>query len=440
VRASAPPDESIVQQPLYTLTAVQIAERLAAGTVTAEAVVRSCLERIEEREADVSAWTYLNPDTAIASAQTVDRCSVSGLLRGIPVGIKDVVDTADMPTGYGSLVYHSHRPAADAVCVSQSRAAGAIVLGKTVSTEFAFRRAGKTSNPHDRRYSPGGSSSGSAAAVAAKMVPLAIGTQTGGSVIRPASYCGIYGLKPTFNVFSFSGVRHLAESFDTLGCMARSLDDIALYRSALLGIGHRPLSFDGPAPRIGLCRTTFWDDATAVMQAMIEDGVERLARAGATVSEFEVAGDQRNLLAACWTINKFEGARLFAYDATHHPNSVSSAVHALVEEGRSIPLDAYVAAIKAIEQARAALDADLDGIDALVTPSAPGEPPEGLSDTGPITFNFLWTVAHTPAVTLPAGRGPNGLPLGLQLVARRYGDDRLLATAHWVDRKLDLAS
>jgi Asp-tRNA(Asn)/Glu-tRNA(Gln) amidotransferase A subunit family amidase len=175
-----------LQQPLYTLTAVQISEGLVAGTVTAEAVVRSCLERIEEREADVGAWTYLNREAAIASAQAIDRSSGSGLLRGIPVGIKDVVDTADMPTGYGSLIYHSNQPAADAVCVSQSRAAGAIVLGKTVSTEFAFRRAGKTSNPHDRRYSPGGSSSGSAAAVADKMVPLAIGTQTGGSVIaRP---------------------------------------------------------------------------------------------------------------------------------------------------------------------------------------------------------------------------------------------------------------
>jgi Asp-tRNA(Asn)/Glu-tRNA(Gln) amidotransferase A subunit family amidase len=429
-----------LQQPLYTLTAVQISEGLVAGTVTAEAVVRSCLERIEEREADVGAWTYLNREAAIASAQAIDRSSGSGLLRGIPVGIKDVVDTADMPTGYGSLIYHSNQPAADAVCVSQSRAAGAIVLGKTVSTEFAFRRAGKTSNPHDRRYSPGGSSSGSAAAVADKMVPLAIGTQTGGSVIRPASYCGIYGLKPTFNVFSFSGVRHLAESFDTLGCMARSLDDIALYRSALLGIGHRPLSVNGPAPRITLCRTAFWDDADAGMRTMIEEQVERLARAGATLSEFKVAGDERELLAACWTINKFEGARLFAYDAAHHPNSVSSAVHALVEEGRRIPLEAYFAAIKSIEGLRAALDADLEGIDALVSPSAPGEPPKGLSDTGPITFNFLWTVAHTPAVNLPAGRGPNGLPLGLQLVGRRYSDDRLLATAHWVDRKLGLAS
>ncbi|MEA2935609.1 MAG: hypothetical protein QOD74_2255 [Variibacter sp.] len=429
-----------MSEALYTLTAVQIAERIASGATTAEAVVQSCLARIEEREPDVGAWTYLDRELVIASARALDRSSGAGLLRGVPVAVKDVVDTADMPTAYGSLIYHSNRPAADAVCVAQSRAAGAILLGKTVSTEFAFRRAGKTSNPHDRRYSPGGSSSGSAAAVADKMVPLAIGTQTGGSVIRPASYCGIYGLKPTFGVFSFSGVRHLAESFDTLGCMARTLDDIALYRSALLGIAHRPLSFDGPPPRLAVCRTAFWEDADASMRGMIEDRIERLAQAGATVSEFSVAVDERELLDACWIINKFEGARLFGYDATHYPNGVSSAVHALVEEGCRIPLDVYFAAVKAIERLRAALDADLEDIDAIITPSAPGEPPKGLSDTGPITFNFLWTAGHTPAVTLPAGRGPNGLPLGLQLVGRRYNDDRLLLAANWVDRKLELAA
>src|SRR4051812_32290151 len=190
----------------------------------------------------------------------------------------------------------SNRPAADAVCVSQSRAAGAIVLGKTVSTEFAFRRAGKTSNPHDRRYSPGGSSSGSAAAVADKMVPLAIGTQTGGSVIRPASYCGIYALKPTFNLFSFEGVRHLAESFDTLGCMANSLEDIALTRAALLAVAPRPLAADTAAPRIALCRTAFWDEVQPAMQAMIEEAGRRLGQAGADVADLSLGFDEKAIL------------------------------------------------------------------------------------------------------------------------------------------------
>lgn len=191
-----------MSKPLYALTAVEAAKKISGGTIKSEALVRSCLQRIEDREADVGAWTYLDRDGAIAAARAIDREFGTGLLRGVPVGIKDIVDTADMPTGYGSPIYHSYRPAADAVCVMQSRAAGAIILGKTVSTEFAFRKAGKTSNPHNRCYSPGGSSSGSAAAVADGMVPLAVGSQTGGSVIRPASYCGVYGLKPTYNVFS----------------------------------------------------------------------------------------------------------------------------------------------------------------------------------------------------------------------------------------------
>jgi len=425
-------------KPLYTLTAVEAAARIADRSITSEALVRSCLERIEEREPDIGAWTFLDPEGAVAAAQAFDRTAGAGLLRGVPVGIKDVVDTATMPTGYGSLIYHEHRPAMDAVCVTQSRAAGAVILGKTVSTEFASRRAGKTSNPHDRRYSPGGSSSGSAAAVADQMIPLAIGTQTGGSVIRPAAYCGIYGLKPTYNALSLSGVRHLAETFDTLGCVARTLDDIALYRSVLLGIAHRPVPADQPAPRLGFCRTPFWDEAQPAMREMLEASVDKLARKGATVVDFTLADEGRVLLDAIETINKFEGARLFAYDDAHYPNSISSSARRIVAEGMRIPLDAYFDARRCIDTMRMRLDADLEGIDTLVTPSSPGEAPEGLSYTGPITFNVLWTAAYTPALTMPAGTGPNGLPLGLQLVARQYDDTRLLGVARWVERALDL--
>jgi Asp-tRNA(Asn)/Glu-tRNA(Gln) amidotransferase A subunit family amidase len=423
---------------LHTLTAVDAAAKIADRSITSEELVRSCLERIEEREADVGAWTYLDREGAVAVARALDRRTGTGLLWGIPVGIKDIVETSDMPTGFGSPIYHSHQPVADAVCVTQSRAAGAIILGKTVSTEFAFRRAGKTSNPHNRCYSPGGSSSGSAAAVADGMVPLAIGTQTGGSVIRPASYCGVYGLKPTYNVFSLSGVRHLAETFDTLGCMARSLDDVGLYRAALLGTNYRPIASDQPAPRLGFCRTEFWDEAQPAMRKLVEESVERLSRRGARVSDFAIEGDAKSLLEAIWTINKFEAARLFAYDHTCHPENVSSAVRQIVADGREIPLEAYLGARRRIDLMRARLDRQLEDIDALVTPSSPGEPPLGLADTGPITFNVLWTAAYTPALTMPAGKGPNGLPLGLQLVARQYEDERLLAVASWVERALDL--
>lgn len=429
-----------MSDPLYNLSASEAAARIADGTTTAEALLRSCFERIEEREADVGAWIYLNRDRALAAAQALDRSPRRGLLHGVPVGLKDIIDTVDMPTAYGSMIYHSHRPPADAACVHRLRAAGALMLGKTVSTEFAYRRAGKTSNPHDRRYSPGGSSSGSAAAVADRMVPLALGTQTGGSVIRPASYCGVYGLKPTFNLFSFSGVRHLAESFDTLGSMARSLADIALSRSALLGIAHRPLATDLSAPRIAFCRTAFWDQVQPAMQSMLERSAGLLAKAGARVSDFAVEYDGQAILEASWTVTKFEGARTVGYDRINHPESVSSAARGLVDEGNAIALDAYLDAQRRIDQMRMRLESDFSKFDVILTASAAGEAPKGLADTGPVTFNYLWTIAHTPALTMPAGKGPNGLPLGIQLVARRYDEDKLLNVARWVEQKLEHAA
>ena len=215
--------------PLHELSAAEAARRIAAGEVTSEALVRACLERIEVREPNVAAWSWLDPGRAIEVARAKDRTGAQGPLHGVPIGVKDIVDTCEMPTAYGSPIYRNHRPVADAACIAHSRNAGAIVLGKTVTTEFAFRYPGRTRNPHDVRHSPGGSSSGSAAAVAEGMVPLAIGTQTAGSVIRPAAYCGVLGYKPTFGTVSLAGVRHLSESFDTLGCMARTLEDIALY-------------------------------------------------------------------------------------------------------------------------------------------------------------------------------------------------------------------
>ncbi len=424
--------------PPYALSAVEAAKRIADGTLTSEALVRSCLDRIEDHEPDVAAWTFLDADGAIAAARRLDQTSGNGLLRGLPVGIKDVVDTVAMPTGYGSLAYHFHRPAVDAVCVTQTLAAEAIVLGKTVSTEFASRRAGKTANPHDRRFSPGGSSSGSAAAVADHMVPLAIGTQTGGSVIRPASYCGVYGLKPTFNAFSLGGVRHLAESFDTLGCMARTLEDIALYRSALMGIAHEPIAADRGAPRLGFCRTPYWDETQPAMRAMMEEKVRKLAAKGAVVVDFNLAEDGDALMASIETINKFEGARLFAYDAEHHPHAISNSARGIVAAGMPIPLDAYFAARRHIDTMRMQLDAAFENFDAIVTPSASGEAPLGLSYTGSISFNVIWTAAHTPALTMPAGTGSNGLPLGLQLVGRQYADSCLLGIVGWAAHALDL--
>jgi amidase len=312
-----------------------------------------------------------------------------------------------------------------------------VVLGKTVSTEFAFRFPGKTSNPHDRRHSPGGSSSGSAAAVADSMVPLAVGTQTGGSVIRPAAYCGVYGLKGSYGQFSFAGVRHVAESLDTLGCMARSLDDIALFRAVLLGIALRPPVEPASALRIAFCRTPYWDEAAPAVRALLEDTAAQLSRAGARVFDFEFPEDGKAALEATWCVTKFEGARAFMHDRTQHPDSVSSAVRATTDEGLAIPAESYLDAMRRVERMRARLDSAFEDFDAILTPSAVNEAPLGLSDTGPITFNFLWTATHTPALTLPVGRGPQGLPLAIQLVARRHEDDKLIQMARWVAPRID---
>ncbi len=421
-----------MSKPLHMLTASEAATLIARGEISSEALVRSCLERIEAREPDVGAWAYLDRDRAVAAARLLDATSSKGLLHGVPVGFKDIVDTADLPTAYGSSIYHAHRPAADAPTVALARAAGAVVLGKTVTTEFAFRFPGKTSNPHDRRHSPGGSSSGSAAAVADAMVPLAVGTQTGGSVIRPAAYCGVYGLKPSYGQLSFAGVRHMAESLDTLGCMARSLDDIALFRAVLLGIALRPPAELGSALRIAFCRTPYWNEAEPAVRTLLEETAGQLSRAGAHVVDFVFPEDGKATLEATWCITKFEGARAFVHDRTQHPESVSSAVRATVDEGLGIPIERYLDAMRRIERMRGQLDTAFEEFDAILTPSAVGEAPLGLGDTGPITFNFLWTAAHTPALTLPVGRGPQGLPLAIQLVARRHDDDRLLQVARWV--------
>jgi Asp-tRNA(Asn)/Glu-tRNA(Gln) amidotransferase A subunit family amidase len=426
-----------MSQPLHMLTASEAAARIARGEITSEALVRSCLERIEAREPDVGAWAFIDRDRAVAAARALDAVGSKGLLHGVPVGFKDIVETADLPTGFGSSIYHSYRPVADAPTVALTRAAGAVILGKTVTTEFAFRFPGKTSNPHNRRHSPGGSSSGSAAAVADAMVPLAVGTQTGGSIIRPAAYCGVYGLKPSYGQLSFAGVRHMAESLDTLGCMARSLDDIALFRSVLLGIPLRQPTEPGAALRIGLCRTPFWDEGAPCVRALLEETAGKLARAGARVVDFDFPEGGKVALEATWCITKFEGARAFVNDRTQHPESVSSAVRATTDEGLAIPIDAYLGAMRRIELMRARLDLAFADFDAILTPSAIDEAPLGLSDTGPITFNFLWTAAHTPAITLPVGRGPLGLPLAIQLVARRHDDERLLQVARWVAPRVD---
>src|SRR5712692_5816373 len=275
----------------HRLSATELARRVEEGGLTAEAVVQSCLGRIAEREGVVRAWAHLDPAQALAAARDCDRSGRRGILRGVPFGIKDIFDTADMPSGYGSPIYTGCRPSFDASAASLPRAAGAILLGKTVTTEFANRHPGPTSNPHNPGHTPGGSSSGSAAAVADFMVPLALGTQTGGSVIRPAAYCGVVGFKASYGLFPPAGMHVNTESLDTVGAMARSVADIALFRAALMAVDYEPPEMPVRPPRLALCRTPHWDRAQPEGKSVLEAAATRLRAAGAEIVDSELPAE-----------------------------------------------------------------------------------------------------------------------------------------------------
>ena len=419
----------------HLLTATEAARRIAEGSLSAEALVRACLERIDAREMSVAAFACLDPDYAIRQAQERDRRRGAGPLHGVPVAFKDIVDTSVLPTGYGSRAYLGHRPGADAACVASTLAAGGVVLGKTATTEFAGRHPAATSHPKNRLHSPGGSSSGSAAAVADHMVPLAVGSQTAGSTIRPASYCGVLGYKPTFGLLSLAGVHPLAASFDTLGLFARSVEDLLLFRNVLASLPPAPLPETAP-PRVALCRTPYWDKAEPAMQQCVLDAAGALKKAGASVSELELPAGFETLEQTTWSIVHFEAARALAAAWRRAPDSLGSATRRMIETGLGVPQERYAADMATLERLRPVIHQALEGFDVVLTPAAVGEAPQGLEDTGPVTFNFLWHVMNMPAITIPAAAGPRGLPLGVQLVARRYDDDRLLAHARWCERRL----
>ena len=415
------------------LTAVEAARRVDTGELTVEALVRACLDRIEEREPEIAAFAHLDREQVLGAAIVHDG---SGAMHGVPVGVKDIVDTVDAPTTYGSPIYRDHWPGTDAVCVDRIHAAGGIVIGKTVTTEFAARYPGPTRNPHDVRHTPGGSSSGSAAAVADCMIPLGIGTQTAGSVIRPAAFCGVYGYKPTFGLLSFSGVRHYAESVDTLGCMARSVEDLAFFRDVLLGVEPGGLEPFAGRLRLGFCRTHHWEEADDATRTSLEDAARGLASAGVSVEEVNLPRGLEDSLEVYNRIQQFEGARCLGPDHESHPDLLSVDARALRDLGMAVEAGSYREAVRQFHGWRAAVDEAFAGCDAVLTPSSAGEAPRGLRFTGGIAFNYLWTALHLPAVTIPAFRGPQGLPIGVQLVSPRHTDDRLLAVAALVARHL----
>ena len=417
------------------LSAAEAVKAIEAGTLTSEKLVASCLERIAEREPVVKAWVHLDKALALKQARAADAAK-GGLLRGVPIGVKDIIDTHDMPTGHNSPIFHGKVPFGDAACIALCRNANAVILGKTVTTEFANRHPGPTTNPHNAAHTPGGSSSGSAAAVADGHVPLAFGTQTGGSVIRPAAYCGVVGYKPTFNDFSRVGIKMQCHSVDTLGLMARTLDDIALFRGAVLALPPVPVERDVSTPRVGFCRTPIWDHAQPDTQALLEKTASVIAAKGATVLEVKFGPAFDDILEDHVAISGWESARNYADERLRNPDKVSRELTDILNKGLAVTLERYVAAQRKAAAFKAHIDSLFDKVDVLLCPSAPGEAPKGQEFTGDPRFNSIWTLACTPCVTLPAGTGDEGLPLGVQLVGPRHEDDKLLSLAAWVAARL----
>lgn len=414
------------------LSATEAVKAIEAGTLTSERLVQACLDRIAERDPVVKAWVHLDPALALRQARAADQAK-GGLLRGVPIGVKDIIDTHDMPTGHNSAIFEGTQPFGDAACVALCRTANAVILGKTVTTEFANRHPGPTTNPHNSRHTPGGSSSGSAAAVADGQVPLAFGTQTGGSVIRPAAYCGVVGYKPTFNDFSRTGIKMQCPSLDTLGLMARDVDDIALFRGAVLKLPPVPIDRGISAPRIGFCRTPIWNEASADTHAMLEAAAKKLSSRGATVVDVAFAPDFNDILDDHAAISGFESVRNYADERLRNPGKISKELTEVLKRGAAVTFERFVAAQRKSVAFKAHIDSLFDAVDVLICPSAPGEAPAGVEFTGDPRFNSIWTLAGTPCVTLPWGTGSNGLPLGLQLVGLRHEDDRLLSISAWVN-------
>jgi len=435
------------------LSAVDAAHEIREGRLTSTELVESCLQRIRELEPKVQAWTFLDEQHALAQARALDERKRNGEpigpLHGVPVGVKDIIDTADMPTENGTVLHRGRTPGEDAAVVKMLRAAGAVILGKTVTTECAYFQPGKTRNPHHPEHTPGGSSSGSAAAVAAGMVPLALGSQTAGSVIRPAAFCGAHGFKPTHGLIPRSGILALSRTLDHVGLFARSVEDLALLLEQLQGydeldpdtrprarIAFSEISAEEPPlePMFAFIKTPHWErtdpdtkEAYAELQQTLGKQVEEVelfpSAAEAwdwhrTIMEAEMAANLEPL----WAAGR---------------EKLSEKLRSLLERGRETRALDYQRALRRIAPAVESLDELFQQrYDAILTPPALGTAPKGLGSTGDPVFCSIWTLLGMPALTAPLMQGENGLPLGVQLVGRKGYDARLLRTARWLEKKL----
>jgi Asp-tRNA(Asn)/Glu-tRNA(Gln) amidotransferase A subunit family amidase len=411
-----------------------MAEAVRQGQLRSVDLVEACLERIARREAQVHAWAWLDPAAALASARQRDQQPPAGPLHGVPIAVKDIMDTVDMPTGYGSPIYRGHHPAWDASCVALARRAGAVILGKTVSTEFAYFAPGPTANPRNLLHTPGGSSSGSAAAVADRMVPAGFGTQTAASVTRPASYCGVVGYKASLGGFNLAGIKAFAPSFDSLGTLTRDVHDAQWLRWALLGeAGSSDSRMQFTAPRIGICRTPWWASADPDCQHAIESAAQALAAAGAQVAYLELPAHFDQLAGHHKTLMAYEAAHSLAFEFDNHNAALSLQLRQLIQDGMAVSREQYLATQRIAASARKQFVHWMDGWDALLAPSATGAAPLGLHATGDPLFSRIWTLLGLPSVTLPGASAANGLPIGVQLICEIGEDELLLATARWAE-------
>src|SRR5262245_33095835 len=438
---------------LCALGVSMAAADIREGRITSAELVGDCLARIKEVEAEVQAWAFLDRDHALAQARALDlrrqEGKALGALHGVPIGIKDIFDTGDMPTELGSPLWVGRTPRRDAAAVARLRAAGAVIMGKTVTTEYAYFHPGKTRNPHDRKRTPGGSSSGSAAAVAASMVPGAIGSQTNGSVIRPAAFCGVVGFKPTHGTIPRSGALLLSRALDHVGVFARTVEDAALLAETLAGFDEedpdtRPVArppFAAVAasepplpPRFAFVRSPAWAHAEPATAAAFAELVEAL---GEAASEVELGQSFERAVELHGIVMAVDMAHNLHRDYEKGADKLSPRLRQLIERGRTYPAIDYTRAVAAAGPLNQALAPIFDEYDAILTPAAPGEAPRGLDSTGNPVFCTTWTYLGTPAVTLPLMQGENGMPLGVQLVARRRNDARLLRTANWLVKTVE---
>ncbi len=417
------------------LPPAELRRRLAQRELSALQVAQAALERIADLEPSLAAWEYLDPEQVLQAARLLDQLPVQGALHGLPLGVKDLIDTADMPTTYGSPAYIGHRPHADAACVAGSRAAGGLILGKTVSTEFATMKPPVTRNPKspDGGHTPGGSSSGSAAAVAAGMVPAAFGTQTAGSIIRPAAYCGVVGYKPTTGTLSVAGVKLQCPSMDTVGVIACDVETAALVVNTLARLPQVAVLPDARGLRVGLMPTPYWERAQGASRNALAGAARLLEQCGAKVSDCAVPAHWSGLNQAQLDIMSYEAQAAFGWESAHCAQHFSPSFAAYLAAGAALDGEAYRAAQRLAEAVRAEMAAVFERYDILLAPSTEGEAPTS-ETTGDPVFNRMWSLLGNPCVHVPTGSGPAGLPVGVTVVAARHADARALSVAGLLEK------